>query len=254
MIEFIIKRIIEAFIMPPGINILLILLGLLFIRRFYRSGQILMLVGFASLIILSLPITKQGLFTLLESHPALSKAQLARPSAQAIVILGGGMTPNTPEFGGDDSINAFALERVRYGAYLHKKTGLPILVTGGQVFNDFTPEGKVMQKTLLQSFNTPTRWIENKSKNTMENAIFSQSMLTKDKVTRIYLVTQAWHMPRAVTAFRNTGLDVIPAPLGFESRDTTLDFRDFLPNAHTLARTNLWAHEVLGSLWYKMRY
>ena len=254
MIEHLIKRTIEALIMPPGLNILLIILGLILIRRFYRTGKYLMAFGFVSLIVLSLPVVKTGLFKLLETYPALTKAQLARPSAQAIVILGGGMSPKTPEYDHQDTINGYALERVRYGAYLQRQTGLPILVSGGRVFHEYTAEAELMQKVLLQEFHVPTRWVENKSKNTMENAIFSQSMLNRDKIQRIYLVTQAWHMPRSVAAFRQTGLDVIPAPTGFESKKLTIGYRDFLPSAHSLAKANLWAHEVLGNLWYQFRY
>ena len=254
MIEHIIKHMLEAFLTPPGINILLVLLGLMLMRRFYRIGKYTVLLGFLSLIVLSLPVVKLGLFNLLEIYPPLSKAQLARPSAQAIVILGGGLSPKTPEYDYQDSINSYSLERVTYGAYLHRQTGLPILVTGGQVFNHFTPEAEIMQQTLLRAFNIPTRWVENKGKNTKENAIFSQSILHRDKITRIYLVTHAWHMPRAVIAFRQTGLEVIPAPMGFESKTTGIGYADFLPNARSLYKASLWTHEILGALWYRIRY
>lgn len=88
----------------------------------------------------------------------------------------------------------------------------------------------------------------------MENAIFSQSLLSHAKIKRIYLVTHAWHMPRSVAAFRQAGLDVIPAPMGFESKTTGINYGDFLPSAHSLAKTSLWAHEILGTLWYQFRY
>ena len=254
MIEHITKRTLEAFLMPPGLNILLIVVGLILMRRFYRTGKALIISGFVSLIVLSLPIVKLGLFSLLETFPALTKAQLARPSAQAIVILGGGIKPAAPEYDHQDVLKYYTLERISYGAYLHQQTGLPILVTGGQVFNNFSPEAEVMQRTLLQEFHVPTRWVETKSKNTMENAIFSQAMLNKDKITRVYLVTHAWHMSRSVAAFRQAGLDVLPAPTRFESKTTGIGYGDFLPSAHSLAKVDLWTHEVLGKIWYQLRY
>ena len=254
MIEHIIKTVLTTFLLPPGLNILLMLVGLLLMRWFYRSGKYLVVLGFVSLVAFSLPVVKLELFSMLETYPPLSHTQLARPSAQAIVILGGGLSPHTPEYDYKDSINSYSLERVIYGAYLHRQTGLPILVTGGQVFNHFTPEGEIMQQTLLQSFHIASRWVETKSKNTMENAIFSQSMLSRDRVKRIYLVTHAWHMPRAVQAFRQAGLEVIPAPMGFESKTTGIGYRDFLPSAHSLAKVSLWGHEILGRLWYQLRY
>lgn len=254
MIEYLIKRTLEALLAPPGINIFLILLGLFLIRRFYRSGVYTILLGFISLVVFSLPAFKVGLFSLLESYPPLTQAQLARPSAQAIVILGGGMVPRAPEYNYQDTINGLALERVRYGAYLHQQTGLPILVSGGKVFHDYSPEADLMQQALLRDFHIPVRWVERKSRNTMENAVFSQSLLHRDKIRRIYLVTQAWHMPRAVEAFRQVNLETIAAPTGFESTTQSLGYTDFLPSAHAMARTRLWIHEVLGRLWYQIRY
>lgn len=254
MIEYLFKNILGTFLLPPGINILLILLGLLLMRWFYRSGRFLLILGFVSLIAFSLPIVKTGLYALLETYPPLTHTQLARPSAQAIVILGGGVSPHRAEYDGKDKLSIFSLERVMYGAYLHRQTGLPILVTGGQVYNHYTPEAVVMQQTLLKALNTPVRWVEDKSKNTMENALFSQSLLNRDKIHRIYLVTHARHMPRAVWAFRKAGLDVIPAPMGFQSKSNGIDFHDFLPDATSLARVSYWGHEVLGLLWYRLRY
>ena len=53
--------------------------------------------------------------------------------AQAVVVLGGGLRRDALEYGGD-TLGTFTLERVRYGAHVAKRTGLPVLVTGGVVF------------------------------------------------------------------------------------------------------------------------
>ena len=51
-------------------------------------------------------------------------------SAQAIVVLGGGLYFDTPEYGGD-TVGGSTLERLRYAATIARKTNLPVLVTGG---------------------------------------------------------------------------------------------------------------------------
>jgi len=53
--------------------------------------------------------------------------------ADAIVILGGGVRSQAPEYGGKPNLNAAELERLRHGARLHRATGRPILVTGGSL-------------------------------------------------------------------------------------------------------------------------
>ncbi|MBK7593641.1 MAG: YdcF family protein, partial [Betaproteobacteria bacterium] len=68
-------------------------------------------------------------------------------SAQAIVIPGGGVRRNAPEYGGD-TLGRLTLERVRYGARLAKQTGLPLLVTGGSVTGNTVPEAVLMKEAL----------------------------------------------------------------------------------------------------------
>jgi uncharacterized SAM-binding protein YcdF (DUF218 family) len=72
-------------------------------------------------------------------------------------------------------------------------------------------------------------------------------------VERIYLVTQAWHMPRARRAFENAGFAVIPAPTGYATR-FELTVLDFLPNVEALNDSSLFFHEILGIAWYYVRF
>jgi uncharacterized SAM-binding protein YcdF (DUF218 family) len=148
------------------------------------------------------------------------------------------------------------LERVRYGAWLHRHSGLPILVTGGKVFDTTQPaEAELIQQILTKEFQVPVRWIETGSRNSWENAAFSQPLLKDAGINRIYLVTQAWHMPRARMVFEAVGLQVLPAPTGFlhDDGDAPL-LLDFLPNSDALMTNYYIAHELIGIVWYRLRY
>ena len=175
---------------------------------------------------------------------------LADRSGQAIVVLGGGVQIDAPEYGAD-APSMDTLARLRYGAHLHRALGKPVLVTGGAV-SGHRPEAAAMKAVLENEFQTPVRWTEQRSRNTLENARLSYSILSAAGIRRIYLVTHAWHMPRAILAFEHLGFEVIPAPTGY-SRRLKLTLLDYLPNASALLDSNLFFHEVIGIGWYHLR-
>ncbi|MDH5594185.1 MAG: YdcF family protein [Gammaproteobacteria bacterium] len=174
--------------------------------------------------------------------------------ADAIVILGAGRYSGAPEYKGD-TVSEPGLTRIRYGAFLHKKTGLPIITTGGTGFakKGATSEAQLMKSSLQEDFGISSVLTEDESLNTAGNAFFTKQLLDKHGFKRVFLVTHAWHMPRSVNVFMINGIDVIPAPTAFEKTGhrggKLLDwFPDSLENTR-------WAlHEIIGLLWYKLRY
>ncbi len=112
-----------------------------------------------------------------------------------------------------------------------------------------------MRHALVEEFQVPVQWIETNSRNTWENAVFSQAILKEAGISRIYLITQAWHMPRAQLVFESVGLDVIPAPTGFlhGGGDAPL-IMHFLPSSNALQTNYIVSHELLGIIWYHLRY
>ena len=68
-------------------------------------------------------------------------------------------------------------------------------------------------------------------------------------------MTHAAHMPRAVQAFENEGIQVYAAPTAHRSGNRAgAGILDWLPNAEALRRSRVALHERLGSVWYRMRY
>lgn len=235
-------------VLPPGVFILLGLVGLAFARSHAKFGTTLAAISLVSLYLLSTSVVSKFLVQSLEvpySDPA------AESNAMAIVVLGGGSYHRAPEYGGDTVANA-SLERVRYAAHLHKRTGKPLLVTSGNPVGGETSEAEQM-KHALRDFGAPVKWVETRSNNTWENARFTQTVLKKAGVQSVYLVTNAWHMPRAKLAFERAGLQVIPAPMGYHTR-VRLGPLDFVPNANALAESYIFFHEVLGTVWYRLKF
>ena len=194
-----------------------------------------------ALMILSLPPVADALIHSLERQPPISEQELA--SAQALVILGGGIYSAAPEFG-RDTVSRSTLERVRYGVYLQKRSGLPILVTGGAPFGG-RPEGEVMKEVVEQDFHGQVKWVEGASRDTAENAVYSAAILRKAGISRIALISHSWHLERAIELFKRQGLEVLPAPTAFTTSPPSL-FGRALPSADALEKSNLALHEWLG--------
>ena len=254
--EVLLIKTVETLLLPPGLMLLLMLAGFFLARHLPRTGKIMLFTGFGLLLLASLPIVANVNLRLLEGDTALPARELNQPSAQAIVILSGGRNLNAPEYSNADTVSMYTLERVRYGAWLHRHTRLPILVTGGKVFESSRPaEAELIQQVLTQEFQVPVQWLETTSHNSWENAAFSQVLLQQAGINRIYLVTQAWHMPRAQMAFEAVGLEVIPAPTGFLHGDGDAPLiLDFLPSSNALLTHYYIAHELMGIVWYRLRY
>ena len=174
---------------------------------------------------------------LAEHYPPLDLRSAA--GAQAIVILGGGGQRDfAPEYGGP-AADPVLLERLSYGAYVARKTGLPILVTG------FHIEATAMQATLLRNFGINPRWVDGAAFDTFSNAGNSARLLKADGIRRIILVTHATHMWRAVHEFTAAGLEVIPAPMGMVAAHEPEMFRN-LPEVDALRRSCTAINELLG--------
>ncbi|MFT7885251.1 YdcF family protein, partial [Salmonella enterica] len=70
-------------------------------------------------------------------------------------------------------------------------------------------------KSALRDFGVSAKWIESDSRNTLENARQTRKTLKQAGIERVYIVTHAWHMPRAKMAFQNAGLQVVPAATAY---------------------------------------
>lgn len=241
---FLLKKIVSALILPPTSLILLAFVGLWLTRKHPKTGRSLAALSLTILLILSLPVTGNALLQSLETARPISEAQLK--DIQAIVILGGGKNNEAPEFGNQDTVNRWTLQRLRYGAYLQQQTGKPILVTGGSPHGGRS-EADAMAETLQRDFHAKDIWTEDQSKDTAENAAYSAAILKEHGITRVAIISQAWHLPRAIQLFKQQGLTVYPAPIGYTKEDNEPIIR-WLPKASALDKSSMALKEYLGRI------
>lgn len=240
---------------PPAGLWLLLLLGIVLGRVRPRAGWVLAAAALLLLFVLSLPLVGNALLRSLEDPAHQTAELLAEPPAQAIVVLSAGRNEIAPEYSTGDTVDRMSLERVRYAAHLHRVTGLPILTSGGALGGETVSLARLMADALERDFGVPAAWTEERSRNTSENATGSAEVLLPLGVRRIYLVTHAWHLPRAEYAFRRAGFTVLPAGTAFTAPLTWQRFRptDLLPQAVGLQDSFYACHEWLGLAWYRLR-
>lgn len=245
----------RSLLAPPALHILLVLTGLwLLRRRRLWPGRGLIAFSLLSLYLMTTPWLAQRLARSLEPEAALNIAQRESwRGAGAIVVIGGGLDM-APEFGGRDMPNYWTASRVRYGAFLYRETGIPLLVSGGTLSGGKEAEAAVMARSLQLDHIVNVRWQEMRSRTTWENARFSHELLAPEGIRRVLLVTQGMHMRRARQAFEQAGFEVVPAPVDLTppARPGPLLLR-FAPDPSSFVKSSQALHEYAGLVFYRLR-
>ena len=236
--------------LPPLALLLLALLGVLLALKWKRWGLALTTLALAVFWVLSCHGTAVWLARhALPQFAPLSATALKTGKVQAIVILGGGgLLPEAPEYGQPQPTSHTAT-RLRYGIWLARQSGLPVAFTGGMGWAaegaQQGSEAEAAARVARLEYGVTLRWLEPQARDTTDNARLLTPMLQRDGVQRIALVTDAWHMPRAVAAFKRAGLTVVPAPMGYvipvERR-----LLEWLPSAYGLLASRAVLREWLA--------
>jgi uncharacterized SAM-binding protein YcdF (DUF218 family) len=176
-------------------------------------------------------------------------APAAVAGADGIVVLGGGTVRDVPTPAGwSGQLHDAAAQRLLAAYALHRQTGLPLLVSGGEVFTEYGREAVIMRDILVSFGVAPKNIIlEDRSLNTTENARFTAPILRERGWRRPLMVTSAFHMPRSVAEFQRAGISVAPYPAGFyASRRYHWTLLDVVPSGSALRGTSIALKEYLG--------
>ena len=120
-----------------------------------------------------------------------------------------------------------------FTAEAYRKLKLPVAVSGGPVSGQSPPVAGLMKSALEDYFNVPVTWIEDRSRTTYENALYTAEVLRAANIQRVIVITQARDIPRAIWSFKKAGLDRFPWPTSIDVVKTD-EIRDFLPTSTAL--------------------
>ena len=212
------------------------------------------LAGIAILLFFSMPIVSDKLIAYLESDYELNKPSKI-DSANAIVVLSG-MIQTIKTKDGLDYEWGGAVDRFFTGIDLFNLDKAPTLIfTGGKLpWSIGVPEGEYLRNVAIK-YGVPKKNIlltEN-VENTDQEAKAIKKLFSIDN-PKIILVTSAFHMSRAQKVFEASNIKVIPFAVDFKYSHNKFTFMDFIPSANSFRGTSFAVREMIGRLYYNLKY
>lgn len=247
-------NLISPWILPPGMFFVLLAAGLFWGRK-HRWAQWLAGVSLVAFALLTLKVVAYVLVAPIEARWPPLDPQIARglaPEQAMIVVLGGGKIEGALEYPEQTTLSAASLRRTLYAAQLAARTGLPLAVTGGSPGGGALSEAALMKNFLERGLGQRVALVEDQSLNTLQSARFTAQALAERRINTVVLVTDVFHMARAVRSFEAAGLKVVPAPMYFRA-SAPLNIRDFIPSVDGLELSRYVLSEWVGAVWYWLR-
>jgi len=250
---YLFKKLITAFILPPGIFILVMLLAgtVLVAGKRRLTGILLVLFGLSMWVLSIAPVTDLMLAGLIRDIQPGNDL----PQGDVIVLLGGGVDDRLVDLSGKTGILSESMvDRLVTAARLAARRKLPIIVSGGGTPAGQVPEAEAARRYLLD-LGVPVAAIitEGLSTVTFENAENVREICRRRGFTRPILVTSDYHLKRALWSFKKAGLPCTPFANGLASLPVKeYRWEHFLPGSFDAAAHYL--HEYIGLVYYRLRY
>lgn len=252
---FILAKIFGFFALPSNILISLGLLGIvLMATRFARAGGRL---AMASLVITAIagwsPLGNALILPLEERFPPWDAS---RGMPNGIICLGGALDTVVSPERGEVALNEAAERMTAIAELAQRYPQARIVFTGGSgrlVYGGTTTEAELAAR-LFASFGIAKERVtlEDKSRDTLENARFTRELVNPKPGERWLLVTSAHHMPRSVGLFRAAGFPVEAFPVDYRTRGAVDLLRPFSPLSDGLRRTDTAMREWVGLIVYRL--
>lgn len=249
---FVLSKTLGFFAAPSNLVMSFGLLGVvLLVTPFRRAGRRLMA---ASLLLLAvLGFSPVGNMLMLPLEQRFPPWDAARGAPDGILVLGGAVGPENSAARGTIALNESAERLTAVAELARRYPAARIAYTGGSAAlmgSDKSEADFVLP--LFESFGiAPERvTLENRSRNTVENAVFSKALLAPKPGERWLLVTSAHHMPRSMGIFRAAGFPVEAYPVDWRTRGPDDLWSPFITLGDGLRRTDTAAREYAGLLAY----
>jgi uncharacterized SAM-binding protein YcdF (DUF218 family) len=251
---FILSKTLGFFALPSNLVATLAALGVvLMFTRFRRAGRMLATLGVVLLLLAGLsPLGNILIYPLEQRFPPWDAA---RGAPAGIVVLGGAISPDVSAAHGTPALTE-AAERLTAVAELARQYPAARIVYSGGNARLLLVRGNEAEYALalFESFGIARERLtpEDKSHNTVENALFSKALADPKPGERWLLVTSAYHMPRAIGIFRRAGFAVDAYPVDWRTRGRVDLVMPFDSLTGGLRRTDTAVREWVGLAAYRI--
>ncbi|WP_324172951.1 YdcF family protein [Sulfurimonas sp.] len=245
-VGFFLKKLVSFFIEPYGMILLLFIFWYLFLKMKKKNLSTASLyLAFTFMFLFSYPPFSNFLISNLEDMQ--TKYDYKREAKYIHVLGSGHNTDATQPL--SSQIRPTGLTRVIEGVIIHKHLKDSKLIFTGYARKTDTSNALMHAKIAMElGVNKENIIVGSEPKDTKEEALFSKDIV---KNSSLILVTSASHMPRAISLFKNTGIDAISASTDFQKRDDISFF--MLPSIDSFENSQIAIHEYYGILWNKLR-
>lgn len=237
-----------AWLLPPGLFILLIIGASLHLwRRGGKAGRKAarwLFILDAAFYILCCPLAADFMMSTLERQYEFS----GELTGDSVIMLGGGAVGDAKDIDGMGNLGGHASGRLLTAARIERTLGVPIILSGGQVFADSGEEAHIAKRILLGLGVAEDKIIvEDRSINTKQNALYSAEILKEHNLKKPILVTSAFHMARSVLNFEKAGVAVNPVPTDYiAAKNRAFYFNRLAPSAGSFSDSVMVLRELLA--------
>jgi uncharacterized SAM-binding protein YcdF (DUF218 family) len=251
---FTLAKTLGFFSAPSNVLITLALIGVvLMATRFARAGR--RVVVFAVIVLAIVGWSPLGNAIILPLEERFPPWDASRGAPTGIICLGGALDTVVSPVRGEVALNE-AAERMTTMAELARRfPDARIVFSGGsgRLLYSGATESELAER-LFVSFGIEKSRItlEDKSRDTAENARFARDIVKPKPNERWLLVTSAYHMPRAVALFREAGFAVEAFPVDYRTRGAVDMLRPFSTLGDGLRRTDTAVREWAGLIVYRL--
>ena len=241
---FILSKVLLIFILPLTWIIAFLLAALIIKkphlkRRFFITSTVLLLI-----------FSNPFLLNKFASNWDIKPVPLKQTGSYSCGIILGGFSSSDAK--GNGRFNGSADRFIQGLKLLSTGKVSHLLISGGN--GNLIPDAfkeSAWVKTQLELLKVPDSCIvvEDKSRNTLENAAFSKTLLNQKHLQPPYLlITSAFHMRRSMGIFRKQKMDVVPYPCNYIVGDRGFGLDQFIPDADPLDKWNFYTKELVGTI------
>lgn len=248
-------KIFYAFIIPPGGIISLLILFNIYLYWKKIKGKYILSMITLLFYLLSTNFIAYHLVKPLENfYQNKTIEQLKQDKNDVIIMLGGGAI-NVADIDGEGQVSGYVANRMITVMRLQKELDIPIILSGGKVFEDTGREADI-EKRIFEGMgvNSQALILENQSRNTVENVQNSKVIMEEYNFTKPLVITSGFHLLRAMEIFAREGIEATPYVADYQMSDELVfSIFNFLPNNGSLNTSCMTIREYLGILALKLK-